>query len=80
MQQITLTIRKVTVLVHPGTDHVSLHLEGPTPFPELQKQFPTEDYGPRLSIEVRKGFALEWLDQMGIPKDLIEVISVARQL
>lgn len=74
MQQILLTVRKVTVLIRPGTDQVSLHLEGPTPFPELQKQNPEEDYKPCLNLEARKGFALEWLNQMGISKDLIEII------
>jgi hypothetical protein len=70
---ITVPIVSVTVLLRNHPDHISIKFEGPTPFPEIQEQNPETDYGPSFDIEVRKGYALEWLKLMGIPEGLIRV-------
>lgn len=73
---LNLIVNKVTVLSHSNrTDIVVLRIEGPSPYPEMQAAEPDQDYGPALTITVRKGYAKEWLAAMGIPDDLIEVVN-----
>ena len=76
MANVTFNLTKITVLQGAGTDQINLSVLGPTPYPELAKAHPEENYGITLSVQTRKGYALEWLKQMeldilGIPVQVI---------
>ena len=72
---ISVSVISVTVINRNGPDLIDIKFEGRTPFPEIQAQAPEEDYGPSFKVEVRKGYALEWLDSMGVPRGLVRVIG-----
>jgi len=70
-----MKIKRVTIVVRPGVnDQVSFELEGPSPFPELEAQNPGE-YAPSASLEVRRGYGLEWVKKIVDPETPIRVIS-----
>jgi len=69
-------ITKVLVLRRKsGTDKIYFTLEAPSPFPEMEAQEPG-NYPAHLIIDVRRGYAEEWLEKMEIPQDNIEVRAV----
>ncbi len=71
----TLKVKKVTILRRGGyTDQVTFEVEGPTPFPELDKEEPGL-YPPDCSIGVRRGYAEEWLRGMGFDPSQAKLIE-----
>ena len=55
-------VTKIDVLRGSGTDRVSFTMQrAPTPFPELDAADPGNKYPPHVSIEVRQGYAEEWI-------------------
>ncbi len=75
MTLFTLKITKVTVLSVVGAaEQVLFEVEGPTPFPELDAQDPGK-YTPVVKMECRRGYALQWLEQMGVDLSTVTVIS-----
>lgn len=68
MKEITLKIKKVTILERSGTDLIMFDLDVMTPFPEMK-------YPPLMQAETRKGYAKEWLkENFGITE--AEVIKI----
>ena len=71
----TLKVTKV-ILVRRAhdTDQVYFRLEGPSPFPEMEAEKPGR-YPPNCSVQVRQGYAEEWLQGMGIDPSEAELIE-----
>lgn len=63
---ITFKVKRVIVMTNlPGTDKVSLTLDGPSPFP-------TMGYEGHADIEVRAGYGVEWCrTALGVEPDEI---------
>ena len=66
--QLLLDIKTVSVLIRENaTDIINLTIVGPSPFPEMAKEaVRIVDYYPTFKIEVRKGYAEEWLAKVNI--------------
>ena len=72
---VTLKVAKTTIVRRSGyTDQVLFQLEGPTPFPEMDAQEPGK-YPPHCSMEVRRGYAEEWLRGMGVDPSEAQLIE-----
>jgi hypothetical protein len=70
-----LNVTKVTIVRRAGyTDQVYFRLEGPSPFPEMEAEKPG-NYPPNCSVEVRRGYAEEWLRGMGFDPSKVELIE-----
>lgn len=70
MKEITLKVKKATVVVRCGVDHISLELDGPTPFPEMK-------YPPVAIIEARHGYGEWWCQEvLGIKPEVINTINI----
>lgn len=71
------TIKRIQILHRVGsTDTVHFEVAAPSPFPELSKSEPGM-YAPVFRLEVRRGYAEQWLEAMfGIKDDdpIVEVI------
>ncbi len=70
-------IKKVQLVRATGTDQISIEVEGPTPFPELDAREPGK-YPPTMRVETRRGYAEEWLTGMGISMADVEVIDTSQ--
>lgn len=59
---IHLPTKKVVVLVgRPGTDEIIIDLDLPSPFPEM-------NYQGHATIQVRKGYGVQWCKEvLGVP-------------
>lgn len=67
MKEITLKVKKVTVVVRSGPDHISIELDAPTPFP-------TVGYEPSAVIETAHGYGAQWCREvLGIEPEVIWV-------
>ena len=65
---IEIKVRKVSVLIKSGTDSVSIFPEWETPFPDM-------GYPPVLTMEVKKGYGIEYCRRViGIEPEVIETI------
>jgi hypothetical protein len=54
-------VTKIVIVRDVGTDKISFSFDGaPSPFPEMDLQEPGK-YEPHYTIEVRRGYAEEWL-------------------
>jgi hypothetical protein len=67
----TLKVSKITVVLHGGTDKISLYLDTPTTFPEMQ-------YPACATIEARHGYGVEWVRTV-LGKEPDEVIDARPQ-
>lgn len=53
MKEITFKVKKVMVIIRRGTDHISLELDAPTPFPAMK-------YEASAVIEAAHGYGEQW--------------------
>jgi hypothetical protein len=67
---ITLKVKKITILLHEGTDRISLELDAPSPFPEMK-------YKASAVIEARHGYGVEWCRTV-LGREPDEIIEVSR--
>jgi hypothetical protein len=67
---------KVIIVRHmsSGVDHISILVEGPSPYPALDAREPGQ-YPPYLKIETPRGYAEEWLRLMGLDTLPLEVLK-----
>jgi len=66
MMMLPFPIKKVVVLLTHGTDKISIDLDGPTPFPEMQ-------YALHANIDARAGYGVQWVrDNLGITPEVID--------
>jgi hypothetical protein len=45
----------------------------------MQRMHPEEGYDPELRVDLRKGYAIEWLSRMGFDVSQIKIINVNRK-
>jgi hypothetical protein len=57
-----------------GVDHISIEVEGPSPYPALDRAEPGR-YPPFLKVETPKGYAETWLRLMGLEGVPTEVVG-----
>jgi len=71
----TFEITKITIYRRQiiGLDQIHLTIKSPTPFPKFEKENPL--YPARLQIDTDRGYAEEWLKEVGIDFDEIEIID-----
>lgn len=53
MNMLNLKIKSVTVLLHEGTDRITLELDAPSPFPAMK-------YKASATVEAEQGYGVEW--------------------
>jgi hypothetical protein len=58
-----------------GVDHISLQIEGPSPWPQLEAATPGQ-YPPYLKVETPRGYAETWLNLMGYDPALITIVGI----
>jgi hypothetical protein len=52
--EVRLRVKRCSVLIRQGTDHISMVLDAPTPYPNM-------GYDAVLNIEAQKGYGIEWV-------------------
>lgn len=63
--KVTLEVKKASVLLTEGTDVVSLHLDMPTPFPEM-------NYEGTFCLNARRNFGVQWVKEiLGMEPEVI---------
>lgn len=73
---IKLKVNRITALIHcPGQDEIHMYLDSPSAHPELDASEPGH-YPACTTLKTRKGYAKEWLNQMGVDLDTVKVISM----
>ncbi len=73
--ELKLQVNRVTVVQHSlGPDMIHIVCDGPTPFPELDKDQPGA-YSPGFKIETRRGYAREWLQTMGFDLEAVKFVE-----
>ena len=61
-----LKVLKAVVIQSGGTDKITLHLDAPTPFPEM-------DYEAIAHVEARQGYGPEWCRTvLGVDPEVIK--------
>ncbi len=64
---ITIKVKKATVVIGNGPDYISLLLDMPTTYPSL-------GYDPIMKIETAPGLGVAWCkDNLGIEPDIINI-------
>lgn len=72
---IKLKLQEITILQTYGPDQIHFTFDGPTTYPEMQREHPEEGYDPELKVNLRKGYALEWLKLMGFDVSKVKIIN-----
>lgn len=63
--QLNLNITRVVVVRGSGTDKILIQTTGQSTFPELEENEPGS-YPPCYQIDCRRGYAEQWLNDVGI--------------
>jgi hypothetical protein len=74
---LTLKVARAVIVRTHGPDQIAFTVEGATPFPEMQRDRPNEDYSPTFTVVTRRGYAEEWLQKMGVDPSKVEVVGIS---